>query len=182
LKRNGPKPLPPVERLRELFVYDAETGVITWRVDRLGANGRCVVRAGSVAGGLVSGYRVLNVDGVYFKAHRVAGKMVYGEEPPAEIDHKNKHSADNRIKNLRVATHRQNTANGPLRKNNRSGVTGVFKSGRTQKWHVTIQRDGRSICVGEFADFDEAVTARVKAAAETYGAFTPHSTPAQEAA
>jgi hypothetical protein len=45
-----------------------------------------------------------------------------------------------------------------------------------------IKVNGNGKTIGLFVNYADAVAARMGAAAELFGAFTPHSTPAQEAA
>jgi HNH endonuclease len=159
-----------------LFCYDHESGLITYRTDhRFGHRGTQVLKAGSVAGGVDRSHRYLHirVDGVKYYAHRIAWALFYGEEPPAEIDHIDHNKANNAIWNLRAASHRQNMANSSIKKNNISGVPGVYRN-HAGKWEAFIQLNGKSKTLGSFADFDAAVAARVRAAAQYWGEFSPH--------
>ena len=70
----------------------------------------------------------------------------------------------------------ENGRNKCLRSNNRSGQVGVSWSKAEQKWKVLIWRKGRPICLGTFADFDHAVTAR-KDAEVRYGFHENHGRP-----
>lgn len=95
-----------IERLRELFVYDPQSGVLK-RVKSRGTR-----KAGSVAGFLQNhGHLSVIIDGASFGVHRVAWAMHYGEWPDSDIDHINGLPADNRISNLRTATVSQNIGN-----------------------------------------------------------------------
>lgn len=84
--------------------------------------------AGDVAGCRTSrGYSVLAVDGVLYRAHRLAWFYVTGAWPQGEVDHINGQRADNRFLNLRVVTGAINSqnrrrANG----NSRTGLLGVY--------------------------------------------------------
>ena len=48
------------------------------------------------------------------------------------VDHINRRVYDNRLENLRIVTHRQNSRNTSINKNNTTGSTGVWKAGG--KW------------------------------------------------
>jgi citrate synthase len=87
-----------VETVRELLVYDEETGVITWRVDR----GKR--KAGDVAGCVekASGYHVIRVAGRLERAHRLAYMLMNGELPKGQVRHADKNKLNNRWQNLVV--------------------------------------------------------------------------------
>lgn len=53
------------------------------------------------------GYRQIRIDGILFMAHRLVWLMIRNEWPLDDIDHINRNRDDNRIENLRVATHPQ---------------------------------------------------------------------------
>jgi hypothetical protein len=80
--------LPPIEELRQFFQYDQVTGVITWRVDRIGSCGAVVAKGGTTAGWIdTRGYRQITFFNRNYPAHRIAWKLFYGTEPPPIIDH-----------------------------------------------------------------------------------------------
>jgi HNH endonuclease len=119
------KPPPPIDRLRELFSYNPETGLFTRRA----AVGGGRYPAGVVAGSKTNnGYIVVRIDGCLYFAHRLAWYFVYGTWPE-EIDHLNHKSDDNRIANLRPASHTLNILNSKLQVGSRSGITGVYNDG-----------------------------------------------------
>ena len=151
------------KRLRELLDYDKETGEFQWRISRGSA------KAGDIAGsGNALSYAVIRVDRESYLAHRMAWLHVYGEWPDDEIDHINGIQNDNRIENLRAATHAENGQNLPIRSNNTSKHTGVCWHKRRRKWQSRIVVNGVARYLGYFADFDKAVTARIKAKAELH--------------
>jgi hypothetical protein len=101
-------PLPPVEKLREVFSYNPETGVITRNK---------VINRWKSKGGVVDnldpeGYIRVWCQGRLLTAGRVAYTLHYGIDPyPLEIDHINRIRNDNRICNLRAVTQDQNNDN-----------------------------------------------------------------------
>ena len=74
---------------------------------------------------------------------------------------------DNRKCNLRLATRTENAMNRGMQSNNTSGVTGVVRSSKGDKWIAQIGLYGECIRLGTFDNFDDAVAAR-KAGEEKY--------------
>ncbi len=60
--------------------------------------------------------------------------------------------------NCKWATSAEQSRNKRKYKNNKSGITGVFKVGK--KWRPSIRVDGKLIHLGYFINFNEAVQAR----------------------
>lgn len=104
------KPIDPA-RVRELFTYDPETGVLSWAKPQ----GRRV-KVGDVAGcaksnGSGQRYWIIKVDGVAYRRARLVWAYVHGEAPVDEVDHRDRDSLNDRIGNLREATRVQNGVN-----------------------------------------------------------------------
>ena len=79
---------------------------------------------------------------------------------------------DNRKYNLRVGTHGENQMNSPVYSSNTSGVTGVYKGKRGHGWYAVINRDGKSIYLGQCDTFEEAVQRRKKAEEKYFGEWS----------
>lgn len=159
-------PSPDADRVRELLEYDAETGVFSWRVDRV-AKGRLLVSAGSVAGTRTKQRRwIISVDGRQYYAHHLAWLVMTGEWPD-EVDHRNTDALDNAWANLRLADDQLNAENKrqALSTNKSSGVLGVSRSrkSRTNPWKAQIRFDGRIRYLGSFPTIDAAHEAYVAA-------------------
>jgi hypothetical protein len=181
--------LPSPELLRQLLDYDADIGALTWRyrTQALAANFRSWNKqyAGKRADkrpcsgtALKKGYlRVLIYDHPY-QAHRVAWAVANGVWPDGQIDHINGCGADNRLCNLRVVNDRENRRNTALHGRNKSGVSGVRRrmDRKSERWVARIYVDGKTISLGTFPSFAEAVTAR-KAAESQYGFHQNHGRP-----
>lgn len=87
-------------------------------------------------------------------------------------DHINGIKYDNRKDNLRVANRTQNCSNISKRKNNTSGVTGVYWHKGKNKWIASIHdAPGHSKELGAFNSFEEAVKARKEGEIKYYGEF-----------
>lgn len=160
--------LPSLEVLRDLFLYDADTGMVTRR--------RSVPGKGSFKGALVGtpnscGHLICRVNYQICYVHRIAWKLHYGSEPPPIIDHVNGAQTDNRITNMRAATCSQNGANRGVGLNNKSGLKGVSFSRAENKWKAGIKSAGRTFHLGYFKDKEAAGAAYARAAAALHGEF-----------
>lgn len=149
-----------VNRMKELLDYNPDTGVFTWKVNR--AN---IIKAGDTAGGVITfphnnkSYAHIRMDGVLYKAHRLAWLYVYGDlSDDDQIDHINNDSTDNRICNLRIVTGQENVMNKRKYKNNKSGHTGVYKLGN--RWRAIIGYEGKRLHIGMYDTIEDAVVAR----------------------
>ena len=118
--------------------------------------------------------------GYWFTYIRIGDKkMLLGMHnfimPPKDgyiIDHVDRNKSNNRKHNLRQATASQNSMNRTLRKNN-SGITGVRLDKRRNKWRASITLNQKFIWLGEYADKDDAIKARLLAEAKYFGDFAP---------
>ena len=107
-------PLPPVEVLNDLFEYNPDTGILSWRVSRGGW-----IKAGKAVGNKDRcGHLRVRVTPKTYAIHRIIWKMFYGEDIPGDkvIDHINQVKGDNRICNLRVVSVFENNLNGGVNK------------------------------------------------------------------
>lgn len=137
------------EKVRELLDYDPETGVFTWRV----AKGR-KIKIGSITGTLNDcGYILIGVDYRRYYAHRLALLIVNGKWPTNQVDHINGVRNDNRLANLREATHMTNCENKHCPSvNNKSGFLGVSWHSQSGGFRSTIVTKGKQTFLGLFAD------------------------------
>jgi hypothetical protein len=161
-----------VERIREVLDYDPETGVFRWR-SRITPNCHNVV-VGAPAGTLdKNGYVVLQILRKKYFAHHMAWAIHYGEFANY-VEHKNRDRRDNRIENLRLSTHQQNTFNRGIYANNTSGFKGVRYDNRKwhkKRWYAIIYVSGRPISLGYYDTAEEAAHAYNQAALKYFGEF-----------
>ena len=145
------------ERLKSLLRYDPETGVFTWLVS--GKRMRVGDAAGCPNG---SGYIAIGLDRGLYLGHRLAWFYVTGEWP-TRLDHEDRNRSNNRWKNLRPATHKQNMENRSVAKNSTSGVSGVTWITAKGMWRAQIQHHRKFVHLGYFHEFGEAKAARLAA-------------------
>lgn len=155
------------ERLREVLIYDPETGVFTWRV-RMGSRAMRGSRAGSRAN---HGYWLIRVYWRGYPAARLAWLYMTGAWPSATIDHINRVRDDDRFANLREATRQEQHGNKDLYARNTSGVRGVNRNKRTGRWRAHIGTNGRMRHLGFFDTKEAAADAYNAAAREQFGEF-----------
>ena len=92
--------------------------------------------------------------------------------PPQTVDHINRNKRDNRSKNLRLCSQKENARNASLHKNNSSGYTGVLRTPEG-KWKARIMVDRKSIHLGHFDNIEEAVKVRREAELKYFKEFAP---------
>lgn len=162
------KPLPDIAVLRQLLHYDPDTGEIRW------ATG---FRTGRLAGGIDElGYIRLGFAGTRARGHQVAWALHYGHWPNHEVDHRDRNRANNRIKNLRKATHIENLMNCGARRRFRDGskhsqYKGVTYAAKDRRWRAQIGVAGRNLYLGNHLTEEAAARAYDAAALHHYGEF-----------
>lgn len=88
------------------------------------------------------------------------------------VDHITHNTSDNRKCNLRIATQSQNNINRSIMKNNTSGVTGVYWHKKDKRWVARIKFNKKSIYLGSFVNFEDAVKVRKKAEEKYFGEYS----------
>ena len=135
-----PNPLPDSTFLHECFTYNPITGLLYWKerpLHHFKSEGLCNKWNRQFANkqtftstdgeGYAYGGATQNGKRTFYKAHRIAWKMVYGIDP-VQIDHDNRIRTDNRLSNLVESSAELNAKNRGKRKDNLTGYTGVFKT------------------------------------------------------
>ena len=170
--------------LQELLEYDPDTGVFTWKKravkhfqNERHANIWNAKHAGKRAGWIAvrrtrnTDYRVIEILGRNYPAHRLAWLSIHGVWPPGEIDHRDGNGLNNQLANLRVATRAENARNMGTRKNNTSGLKGVHWDKAREKWLAQIMVKGRHIYLGRFDTAQAAHLVYLEAAKHHFGEF-----------
>lgn len=138
--------------------YDPATGIFTAKVSA----GRR--KAGDVLGYVkADGYRLIQFNGKWKYAHRLAWFFMTGEWPKDEIDHINNDRDDNRFANLRECTRSQNMMNVPRR--------GACFHKTRGKWIANICVNRQRTHLGSFNTEAEAIAAYETAARRMHGDF-----------
>ena len=139
------------DALKEVFAYDPETGILSWRKPwgkrPLGA------RAGTQR---PDGYWVVNYKSEMFFVHRVAYAIHHGDITLGHIDHINGDRQDNRLENLREVTRSENQFNKAMCSNNTSGFRGVNWHKNSKSWVVRVCTKGKTKILGYFKDLELA--------------------------
>lgn len=160
--------LPPIYAIREALEYDEYTGIVVWKVKKANR-----IKAGAVAGGIhADGYLKISFNNKNHMLHRMIWALHYGEWPSEQIDHINGIRTDNRLCNLRLATHSENAKNAgrvSLGVCGRKGVTTCRN--KTNPYRARIQVDGQQIDLGCHRTIDAAAEAYRKAAQFYFGEF-----------
>lgn len=182
-----PKPLPPIEFLRECFEYYPETGELFWkerpRKHFPTERGWKIFNsrwAHTQAATVVNNRGYLNGDVSYegthikFLAHRLIWKLTTGHDPVKEIDHINGNPTDNTLENLREADGSQNNFNRFNCPPNRTGYKGVLEKqtkSRGKTYSALIRVYGKRYYLGTFDTPEEAHAAYVEAANKYHKEF-----------
>jgi hypothetical protein len=149
-----------LDRLRELFTYDPDTGVLT----RLSTGKPC----GSPNG---NGYLRVNIQGTMEYAHRIAFALHHGYVPDT-VDHRDHVRTNNRAYNLRDCSKHQNNKSKSKRSNARtSDFIGVSFDTQTGRWRAQITVNGKHVSIGRFDEEETAAHAYDEAARKYNGEF-----------
>ena len=106
--------------------------------------------------------------GKYIFLHRLVMHPMENED----VDHINHDTRNNCKNNLRACSHMDNMKNKSIKKDNVSGVTGVFWQKLRSKWEATIIVSGRKKHLGYFTNFNDAAKSRIKAELELFGKYS----------
>lgn len=114
-----------------------------------------------------------------YLAHRVLIAMRQMSWP-IEVDHINMDGLDNRAKNLRACSHKENTRN-TRRAAKTSAFLGVSWCAEKGSWSANIQPDSRKVFLGRFDSEKAAAKAYDAAAIKHFGEFANLNFPNLEA-
>lgn len=159
---------PKQKQLQSLLCYEPLTGEFVWRV----RHEKAFNMSGKHAGTKSRKSIVLSINNKTYAAHRLAWVYVHGDvlTQDMQVDHINNNPHDNRIVNLRIATHAQNCSNARkwTKKSLPKGVSLQPKSGR---YRVRIQVEKRGVYLGTYDTPEEAHEVYCEAAKKYHGEF-----------
>lgn len=172
-----PNPLPSAEYLKQCFYYLPQLGILMWlRRPRHHFDTDHVWKvwntryAGTLAGWKDSkGYLNIMLNDVQCKVHRIAWKLMTGEDSGETIDHKDCDKQNNRWRNLREATQSQQKMNRGIQANNTTGFRGVCFNGAG--YQTQIQHEGRCRHLGIYDTPEEAHEVYCRHAQKLHGEF-----------
>lgn len=153
------KPLPPLERLHELFeVVEippdkfGEWSGLVWKVDKRGRGARVGRVAGTPSPSVCNPNRanwMVGIDGAIYTVSRVIYYMEHGEDPvDSQVDHKDQNWLNNNTWNLRIdVSGGVQKANTPILRTNASGVVGVSWCKERGKWasYVSVKNKQKNL-------------------------------------
>lgn len=106
--------------------------------------------------------------------HRYVMGVHLEKENQSIIDHIDRNKSNNRRKNLRIATPKDNIVNRGMLTTNTSGHKGISWDKRKDKWEAYIHKNNRKISLGMYSDFDKAVQVREVAEIIYFGKNNPN--------
>lgn len=148
------------DEIDSLLSYDPDTGLLHWKI----ARGKRP--AGRVAGCKTKrGYVLLHMLGHMFQGHRVCWLLAHGEWPTLFVDHFDENRSNNRLSNLRQATHQQNLWNC-------SKTKGYYFHRQSGLFGARININKKTRLIGYFKTATEARAAYLEATKIHFGEFS----------
>lgn len=148
-----------LDELKRHLSYDPDTGKFKWLIF---SNGRRS-EPGSIRR---DGYISIMFEKKNYLAHRLIWFYMTGKFPDFQIDHINGLTSDNRWRNLREATNKQNQENLKIDCRNKFGLPGVTYHKRDKVFRAQIKHNGKKIWLGGFPTAELAHEAYLKAKAK----------------
>jgi len=169
MSKRKSRELPTQARLQELFDY--RDGWLYFKVN-LVAGGKNKFIGEKAGYPTANGRIALRIDGYACLVHRLVWAWHFGQTPvDMDVHHINGDRSDNRIENLRLASHSNTTAAAGLSKSNTSGLKGVSFCTERGKWVAQITVNYRNIPLGRFDTKEQAHAVYCAAADKYFGVF-----------
>ncbi len=172
---NKPRDDLSIEYLKECFTANFEDGYLVWNKRPLShfPSGERSWKiwntkySGSIAGNVYtrkSGYQShqVGIQDISYLVHRVIWALHTGSWPENDIGHKDGNPLNNRISNLSDIPHALNMRFQKLKKQNKSGINGVYWSEKRGCWvmHITRREGIIKPYLTQSKDFFEIACAR----------------------
>lgn len=185
------RPLPPVEYLKECFELDSNCpSGLRWKERPLHhfKNENSQMRMNSAYSGKPAGnlgrtgrYMSVGVGMKNFTAHIIV-YAIYNDTNDIpegmDVDHINRNNFDNSPENLRLISHRDNSKNRKLHKNNKAGFPHVYpnvsKKGKPTTYSVCFNLPGTSMkSFGTYKNFEDAKARAIEISLRIHGEYSP---------
>ncbi len=154
------------KQIEELFYY--ENGFLYWNTSKPG-----VTRGSQAGNGQHRKYLQVMVNRKVYLVHRLIAILHYGDGIGI-VDHIDGNTRNNKIENLRIVSHEQNSWNARKSKRNKTGVKGVSFIKREQKYQATIRIKGKNKNLGQFCSLEEAEQAVKAMRIQLHGEHSCH--------
>lgn len=102
-----------------------------------------------------SNYYRLKINKKSYLLHRIIF-LIHHNYLPDYVDHIDGNTKNNKIENLREATHSENLCNQKMPSHNKSGIKGVSWKSKLKKWVVQLKVDGQKKHFGYYFDIQVA--------------------------
>lgn len=137
-----------------------------WKHDVTSGKSGTIIKArkGDEAGTINNrGYWCIKLHGKRYKRSRVIYEMVnmVSLDKSDVIDHYDQNKLNDDPSNLRLVSQSINNKNASMRKDNKSGITGVSWSNRKNRWISQIQADGKTK-IRSFNNFSDSCSQRIE--------------------
>lgn len=152
------------EQINNKLAYNPTTGTFRRRNKGKQLVGTIETRKGSR-------HLRISINGHRYYAHHLAWFLSKGTWATNQLDHINGDGLDNRISNLREATHSQNQINKAKRKNTTSKYKGVSWVSSRGRWRAQITIEGIHYHLGYFATEEFAYKVYKHNADKLHGEF-----------
>lgn len=147
----------PIEDLLAIFRYDHNTGTLI----RISTGTAAGIQWKTANHNLYGHVTLPKCKRAHL--HRVVFAVVHGRWPEDQVIHIDGDTTNNRVENLREEPELEIRHSMKRYINNTSGYTGVRRTA-SGKWQALITDWGRRVCLGTFADVEDAAAAyRAKA-------------------
>ena len=147
-------------------LFDYRDGKLFWK-NPPGTKIKAGQRAGSIR---PDGYRQLAIGRKKYLEHRIIFLFHHGYLPE-RIDHIDVDPLNNRIENLREATHSQNMCNRVVSENSKTGVKGVTWHKASGKWQGKVTKNKKQYFTPVSEDIQEVIIAVEQLRETLHGAF-----------
>ena len=151
------------------FLFDYKDGELYWKFSL-----SCKSPKGTIAGSIKHDkYRRIGLNKKSYLAHRLIFMMFHGYLPKF-VDHIDGNKLNNRIENLREATHAQNMKNQKISISNTSGYKNVSWNKKQKKWRVALKVNYKDLEIGYFKDIELADLVAQEARDKYHKEFARH--------